>query len=46
MVFMPDAATTPPTLPAAAAGALRGTWLAGRDTWFEFDYAQLLIHVS
>jgi hypothetical protein len=42
MVFMPGAAITPPTLPAAAAGAVRATYLSGRDAWVEFDYAQLL----
>ena len=42
MVFMPDAAITPPALPAAAAGAVRATYLSGRDAWLEFDYAQLL----
>jgi len=46
MVFLPDAAITPPALPAAAAGAVRATYLAGRDTWFEFDYAQLILQVS
>jgi len=42
MAFMPDAAISPPTLPADAAGAVRATYLFGRDAWFEFDYAQLL----
>ncbi len=42
MVFLPDAEIVPPALPAAAAGAVVTAYSAGRDTWFEFDYAQLL----
>jgi purine-binding chemotaxis protein CheW len=46
MVFLPEARTTTPELPAAAAAAVRDTYLSGRDAWVEFDYAQLLLHVS
>ena len=46
LVFLPEAQITPPALPAAAAGAVIASYLAGNDTWFEFDYAQLLEHVS
>ena len=42
MAFAPEAKIVPPTLPAAAAGAVRAAFAAGHDTWFEFDYAQLL----
>ena len=42
MAFAPEAQMAPPALPAGAAGALRAAWAAGNDTWFEFDYAQLL----
>jgi twitching motility protein PilI len=42
MAFAPESRVTPPTLPAAAAGAVRAAWSMGNDTWFEFDYAQLL----
>jgi purine-binding chemotaxis protein CheW len=42
MAFLPDARIVPPALPAAAAGAVRASYAAGHDTWFEFDYAQLL----
>jgi|SRR6478735_8799322 purine-binding chemotaxis protein CheW len=42
MAFAPESQVTPPTLPAAAAGAVRAAWSMGNDTWFEFDYAQLL----
>ena len=42
MVFQPEAQIVPPALPAAAAGAVVATYLAGNDAWFEFDYAQLL----
>ncbi|HET7809097.1 MAG TPA: chemotaxis protein CheW [Steroidobacteraceae bacterium] len=42
MAFAPEAKIVPPTLPAAAAGAVRAAFAAGNDTWFEFDYAQLL----
>lgn len=42
MAFMPDARILPPSLPDAANAAVIGTYLAGKDAWFEFDYAQLL----
>jgi chemotaxis signal transduction protein len=42
MAFMPDASIAAPALPSAAAAALRATYLAGGEAWFEFDYAQLL----
>jgi twitching motility protein PilI len=42
MVFLPDAEIVPPALPAAVAGAVIGAYAFGKDTWFEFDYAQLL----
>ena len=42
MVFMPEAKIIPPALPAAAAGAVRASYLAGNVAWYEFDYAQLL----
>jgi len=42
MAFMPEARIVPPALPAAAAGALRASYSAGHDAWYEFDYAQLL----
>jgi twitching motility protein PilI len=42
MVFLPDARIVPPALPAAAAGVIRTAYSSGRDTWFEFDFAQLL----
>jgi twitching motility protein PilI len=42
MAFMPDARIIPPSLPAAATGAVRACYLAGNTAWFEFDYAQLL----
>jgi len=46
MVFAPEAQVIPPQLPPAVNGAVLATYLAGDDAWFEFDYAQLLIHVS
>ncbi len=46
LVFLPEAQIVPPALPAAAAGAVIASYQAGNDTWFEFDYAQLLEHVS
>jgi len=42
MAFLPESQIVPPALPAAAAGALRASYSAGRDAWYEFDYAQLL----
>jgi twitching motility protein PilI len=42
MVFTPEAQIVPPALPAAAATAVLASYLAGKDSWFEFDYAQLL----
>jgi twitching motility protein PilI len=42
MAFMPETQIVPPALPAAAAGALRASYSAGHDAWYEFDYAQLL----
>ncbi len=42
MVFMPDSRILPPSLPDAANAAVLATYLAGKDAWFEFDYAQLL----
>ena len=42
MVFMPDSRIVPPALPAAASTAVLATYTAGKDAWFEFDYAQLL----
>jgi len=42
MAFAPEALMVPPALPAGAAGAVRAAYAAGNDTWFEFDYAQLL----
>jgi len=42
MVFAPEAKIIAPALPAAAARAVRASYLAGSDTWYEFDYAQLL----
>jgi twitching motility protein PilI len=46
LVFQPEARIVAPALPAAAAGAVIASYMAGTDTWFEFDYAQLLEHVS
>ena len=46
MVFTPDSLVPPPALPAGAGSALLASYAAGGDTWFEFDYAQLLLHVS
>jgi purine-binding chemotaxis protein CheW len=42
MTFLPEAKIIPPALPAGAAAAVRATYVAGSDAWFEFDYAQLL----
>jgi len=42
MAFLPESQIVPPALPAAAAGALRASYSAGRDAWYEFDYAKLL----
>lgn len=46
LVFLPEAQVVPPALPAAAAGAVIASYQAGNDVWFEFDYSQLLEHVS
>jgi purine-binding chemotaxis protein CheW len=46
MAFLPEARIIPPALPAAAAGAVKDCFSAGHDTWYEFDYAQLLLYVS
>jgi len=46
MAFQPEAQIIPPALPAGAASAVLATYVAGDDAWFEFDYAQLLSHVS
>jgi purine-binding chemotaxis protein CheW len=46
MAFLPEARIIPPALPAGAADAVLATYVAGSDAWFEFDYAQLLSHVS
>jgi chemotaxis signal transduction protein len=46
MVFLPEARIVAPELPGAAAAAVRATYTAGKDAWFEFDYAQLLLYVS
>ena len=42
MAFLPEARIIPPALPSAAAGAVKDCFTAGRDAWYEFDYAQLL----
>jgi purine-binding chemotaxis protein CheW len=42
MVFLPESQIVPPALPAAATGAVLATFVAGKDAWFEFDFAQLL----
>jgi twitching motility protein PilI len=42
MAFLPEARIIPPALPAAAASAVQATYTHGPDSWFEFDYAQLL----
>lgn len=42
LVFQPESRIVTPALPAAASGAALATYLAGKDAWFEFDYAQLL----
>jgi twitching motility protein PilI len=42
MVFKPDSRIQPPALPVAAASALVGAFAQGPDTWFEFNYTQLL----
>jgi purine-binding chemotaxis protein CheW len=46
MAFAPDSRIIPPALPRGAAEAVIDTFVAGGDAWFEFDFAQLLIHVS
>jgi purine-binding chemotaxis protein CheW len=46
MAFQPESRIIPPALPAGAASAVLATYVAGGDAWFEFDYAQLLSHVS
>jgi twitching motility protein PilI len=42
MVFKPESRILPPALPAAAAGAVVGTYVQGTDAWYEFNYVQLL----
>ena len=42
MAFAPEAQIVAPALPAGVADAVRAAWAVGNDTWFEFDYAQLL----
>jgi twitching motility protein PilI len=42
MAFLPESQIVPPALPAAATGAVLATFVAGKDAWFEFDFAQLL----
>ena len=42
MTFTPESQINPPPLPAGPANALLATFLAGKDAWFEFDYAHLL----
>jgi purine-binding chemotaxis protein CheW len=42
MVFKPEAQVMPPALPASAALTVTAAYAQGKDTWFEFDYAQLL----
>src|SRR5262245_5664280 len=46
MTFAPESRIVPPALPAGAAAAVTAAWLEGSHTWFEFDYSQLLLHVS
>jgi twitching motility protein PilI len=42
MAFLPDARIVTPQLPDAATAAVISTYVQGPETWFEFDYAQLL----
>ena len=42
MVFAPETQIVPPALPDSAASAVLATYTAGKDAWFEFNYAQLL----
>ena len=42
LVFRPEHQIVTPALPAAAADAVRATYVQGPDAWFEFDYALLL----
>jgi len=42
MAFTPDSQVVPPQLPAGVNDAVVATYVAGADSWFEFDYAQLL----
>ncbi len=42
IVFRPEAQVIPPALPAAPALAVTAAYAEGDDTWFDFDYAQLL----
>jgi hypothetical protein len=46
MAFRPFQKTIAPALPVGAADAVLATYVTGEDAWFEFDYAQLLLHVS
>ena len=42
MAFAPESRIVPPALPERAAAAIVTAYLAGSDTWFEFDYTLLL----
>lgn len=42
MVFKPDSRILPPALPAAAAAAVIEAYVQGPNTWYEFNYTQLL----
>jgi twitching motility protein PilI len=46
MVFKPDSRIQPPSLPAAAAAAVVDAFVQGPDTWYEFNYTQLLEHIA
>jgi twitching motility protein PilI len=42
MVFKPESRILPPALPVAAAAAVVDAYVQGPDTWYEFNYTQLL----
>ena len=42
MAFLPDARIVTPQISAAANAAVIATYVQGPESWFEFDYAQLL----
>jgi twitching motility protein PilI len=42
MVFQPENEIVPPVLSSSAATAVVATYAQGDDTWFEFNYVQLL----